>query len=325
MDAMASRGIGLVHSVAGVGFPGDMDVTLESVFAKGLRNKVSYRIFFQTMDVAKVQKRKLPRIGGCFITALDGCYGSEDAALLKPYTNNKENSGVLYYTDEVVRGFAVEANRAGLQIEMHAIGDRAFVQAVDAIEYALKDTPRSDHRHTIIHACLPTKDGLETCAKLGIAIAVQPAFLDWDQEPLEYIESIMGKRAYEISPLKTMHKLGIVMSGGSDAPCTSPDPIAGIHAACNHYVDKESLSVQDAINLYTRDAAWITFDDKERGSLEAGKVADLVILDRSPFDVKRTELKTLAVKELILSGKKYRPGQGRLSLIARGLVSGRKI
>jgi hypothetical protein len=159
VDGMAARGIGLLHSVSGVGFPLDMDVTLESLFARGLRNPFQYRLFFQTMEVDKVLKRKLPRIGGCFATALDGCFGSVDAALNSPYADDEANTGVLYYPQEQVRDFARRANRAGLQIEMHAIGDRAFQQAVDAITGALADFPRTDHRHAIIHACLPTAEG----------------------------------------------------------------------------------------------------------------------------------------------------------------------
>jgi hypothetical protein len=323
VDAMAAKGIGMIHSVSGVGFPGDLDVTLESLFARGLRNALPYRIFFQTMDAAKVLKRKLPRIGGCFATALDGCYGSEDAALLEPYANDPRNRGLLYYDDETVEAFAKRANRAGLQIEMHAIGDRAFEQAVGALTAALADFPRADHRHTIIHACLPTKSGLETCARLGIGIALQPAFLHWEQEPLEYLERIMGDRERRISPLRTMRDLGIRMSGGSDAPCTEPDPIRGIWAAANHYVEEESLKPQEALDLYTRDAAWTSFDEKERGSLERGKLADMVILDRNILAIPKAEIKDARVLELLLEGNPYKPGQGRASLLARGLVSRR--
>ena len=330
IDALAGFGVGLVHSVTGVGFPADMDVTLESLFAKGLRNPLQYRVFFQTMDVRKAAKRGLPRIGGCFACALDGCYGSADAAMLKPYAAAaglppEASKGVLYYSDEKVRAFAREANRAGLQIEMHAIGDAAFVQAVGALEAALADFPREDHRHTIIHACLPTMEGLETCARLGIQIALQPAFLQWEQEPLGYIEAIMGKRAYEISPLRTMTDMGIVLSGGSDAPCTVPDPIDGIWAACNHYVPGQSLTIQESLNLYTRNAARIAFDEKERGSLEAGKVADMVILNANPLALKPEALRSLKVEKLLLSGKPYIAGQGSASVVARGIASGRKI
>jgi hypothetical protein len=277
------------------------------------------------MDVGKVLKRKLPRIGGCFATALDGCFGSVDAALKEPYTDDAANSGVLYYTDDRVRAFAREANRAGLQIEMHAIGDRAFDQAVDAITRALADFPRTDHRHTIIHAFLPTAKGLEACAKAGIALAVQPANLHWEQEPLSYLETIMGERACKLSPLGSMRRMGILMAGGSDAPCTVPDPIQSIWAACNHYVESESLSIQEAINLHTRNAAWIGFDEKERGSLEPGKIADMVVLDRNPLAVDKRDLRGIKVEKLLLAGEPYRSGQGRISMLLRGIVGRRKI
>lgn len=325
VDAMAAKGIGMIHSVGGVGFPADLDVGLESLFARGLRNELPYRLFFQTMDVSKVLKRGLPRIGGCFATALDGCYGSEDAALLEPYANDPGNRGILYYDDETVRAFARRANRAGLQIEMHAIGDRAFDQAVGALASALADFPREDHRHTIIHACLPTGPGLEACARLGIGIALQPAFLRWDQEPQGYLERILGERAGRISPLRTMRDLGIRMSGGSDAPCTEPDPLFGIWAAANHYAAGESLSPQAALDLFTRGAAWTGFDEKERGSLEAGKLADMVILDRNILAIPPKEIKDARVLRLLLGGKPYEPGQGRASLVARGLLSRRRI
>ena len=122
-SALTAAGIGLVHAVEGVGYPRDMDVDMLRMLEGGLPQ--TFRIFFQTMDVAKVQKRRMKRIGGCFELALDGCFGSEDAALLAPYANNPDNRGVLNYTQEQVNAFAIAANRAGLQITMHAIGDAA--------------------------------------------------------------------------------------------------------------------------------------------------------------------------------------------------------
>jgi predicted amidohydrolase YtcJ len=328
IDRLAGYGVGLVHSVTGIGFPADMDVTLESLFARGLRNPLAYRVFFQTMDVGKVLKRKLPRIGGCFATALDGCYGSADAALLRPYEAAASlppgtEKGVLYFSDEKVGAFCKEANRKGLQIEMHAIGDAAFAQAVTAIEAALADFPREDHRHTIIHACLPTQAGLETCARLGIHLSIQPGFLQWDLEPLEYLESILGKRAYEMLPLRTMADMGIVLSGGSDAPCTVPNPVDAIWAACNHYVPGQSLSIQEALDMYTRNAARGSFDEKDRGSLEVGKLADMIVLNRNPLAMKPAELRSLKVERLLLSGKLYSAGQGKAGLLLKALANGR--
>ncbi len=325
VDKMALNGIGLMHTASGVGFPFDLDVTLESLLGRGLDSGFQTRLFLQTMDLDKVRRRKLPRVGGCFATALDGCFGSRDAALRRPYKDDPRNSGVLYYRDDEVVNFAKRANRAGLQIEMHAIGDAAFDQAVMALEAALGDCPRADHRNGIIHACLPTEEGLEKCAALGIQIPLQPAFLNWDLEPLEYLRGILGERAGELSPLRKMTEMGIMLSGSSDAPCTPPDPIAGIHAACNHYVPGQSLTIAQALKMFTYNAAWTTFDEKERGSLEAGKAADMVVLNRNPLTMKPDELLKLKVERLLLKGQPYKSGQGILSLLARGFLAGGKI
>jgi predicted amidohydrolase YtcJ len=319
VDRLAERGIGLIHTSEGVGFPGDLDVDMVRFVARGQRNAYPMRVFFQTMNVAKVLKRKLPRIGGCFATALDGCFGSEDAALLEPYTNNALNKGVLYYTDEQVTRFTQAANRAGLQIAMHAIGDAAFLQALNALEAALQDFPRDDHRHIIIHACLPTAEGLERVARLGIGLAVQPVFLDWPQEPLAYSRHILGSRTDAILPLRRMLDLGIRLSGGSDAPCTWPDPIAGIYQACNHYIPEQSVTIAEALRMFTYEAARMSFDEKRRGSLELGKIADMVLVNQNPLDLQPQQLLSLRVERLIMAGKTYKSGQGLGSLLRHGL------
>ena len=114
VDAMADKGIGMMHTVSGVGFPLDLDVTMETILGKGLDTGFQTRVFFQTMDVGKVKKRKLPRVGGCFATALDGCFGSEDAALNKPYANNPQNRGILFHRDEEVIEFAKTGQPRGV-------------------------------------------------------------------------------------------------------------------------------------------------------------------------------------------------------------------
>ncbi len=325
VDEMALKGIGLMHTVSGVGFPLDLDVTLETLLGRGLDSGFQTRLFFQTMNVEKVMKRRLSRVGGCFATALDGCFGSRDAALAQSYSDDPQNKGVLFYSDEEVVKFTKRANREGLQIEMHAIGDAAFDQAVMALEAALKDHPRADHRHGIIHASLPSEEGLKKCAALGIHIPLQPAFLACDLEPLDFLRGILGGRADKLSPLRKMTDMGITLSGGSDAPCTLPDPIAGIHAACNHYVPGQSLTIAEALKMFTYNAAWTTFDEGERGSLEAGKTADMVILNRNPLEMKPAELLDLKVEKLLLKGEPYKNGQGLLSVLAKGFLSRRKI
>ena len=328
-DLLAEKGIGMIHATEGIGFPNDLDVTLVSLIARAAtkRSRFQSRLFFQTMDVEKVLKRKLPRIGGCFATALDGCFGACDAALHEPYSHDPENSGILFQEEAAVIEFAKKANRAGLQIEMHAIGDAAVSRAVKAIEAALLDHPRDDHRHTIIHACLIRDEDMKKIADLGIGIALQPAFLISPLEPVSYLEEILGQRIKKGSPIQSLIQAGIHVSGGSDAPVTYPDPIEGIYGACNHpYDPAQSVSIVDALKMFTFEVAWTTFDDADRGSLETGKIADMVILNQDPLVMRPENLRSLKVEKLFLEGKEYRSGMGVPGMLWNGLTGrGEKI
>jgi len=317
-DALAEKGIGFAHTSEGVGFPLDLDVDLMRLAARGL--PLDYTVFFQTLEVKKALRRKLPRIGGCFATALDGCFGSEDAALREPYSNNAGNRGVLFYDQDRVDAFVREANRAGLQVALHAIGDAAVEQAVHAFEAALADFPRTDHRHIVIHADLIPEPLLDRAARLGLCLAVQPAFLDWKQEPMEYLERILGDRADSLIPLKSMLDRGLTVAAGSDAPCTLPDPLAGVHAACNHPNPAERVSVLDALRMHTSRAARLSFDEGKRGTLTEGKLADFVVLDANPLETPAERLRDIGVTNLYLRGKPFeRKIRGPLDLLLGAL------
>ena len=302
-DCIAGTGIGLIHTVEGIGFPMDIDVDIMRLAARGF--PLHFRIYFQTMDVRKVLRRKLSQIGGCFATALDGSFGSEDAALLEPYANNPDNKGMLAYSQRQVSHFVKAANRAGLQVSMHAIGDAAIYQAITAYEEALDDFPRSDHRHVIIHANMISPPLLERAAKIGVHLAVQPSLILWKEEPMEYLTTILGNRAYQLTPLKSMIKNGLIIAGGSDAPCSPPNPIFDIYAACNHPNPDESISILDALRMHTNWAARLSFDEHKRGTLTEGKFADFAVLDRNPLTLRPQELKDMKVIDLYLNGSAY--------------------
>ena len=323
VDKMAAKGIGLVHPAEGVGFPLDLDVDLVRFMAGGLANPFLFRVFFQTMDIQKVLKRKLPRIGGCFATALDGCFGSLDAALIRPYENDPNNSGILFYKDETLLDFVQKAHDKGLQVQLHAIGDKAFDQATNVFEKVLKNNFRKDHRHSIIHASLTTQAGLDVCARYHIGIAAQPSLLHLNLEPLSYLRDILGKRAFEISPFRAMLDMGIRISGGSDAPVTFPDPAFGIYSACNHFNEAQAVSVMEAIRMFTIETAWAGFDDKQRGSLEPGKKADMAVLNVNPLTLKKQDLAGLKVETLYLNGRPYQKGQGLGNLLWKSLFGRR--
>lgn len=227
----------MVDAASGTGFPGDLDVDLIKWMARGQTNGFQMRIFFQTFDTDKVLKRGFPRLGGCFKTALDGSIGSMDAALLQPYEGT-DNCGILYYTDDELYQRFSKANKLGLQIAMHAIGDAAFEQATKTFKKVLDEYPRKDHRHGIIHACMPTEEGLKICKDYNIQILAQPAFLDPSGSLFEPMHKALGKRVLDAEPYRKMLNYGLIISAGSDAPVTMPDPIEWLYKACNNPNEK---------------------------------------------------------------------------------------
>ncbi|MCC8357096.1 MAG: amidohydrolase [Oscillospiraceae bacterium] len=300
--ALADVGIGLVHNVEGVGYTGDLDVDMINILAPGLPQ--AYRIFFQTMDLEAVKKRKFPRVGGCFKLALDGCFGSEDAALTSPYANDPNNVGVLYYSQEEINDFVIRANRMGLQIAMHAIGDRAVEQAVTAYEAAMADYPREDARHVLIHCCMATPEQLDRIARLKLCVAVQSPFIFWKQEPQEYLDRILGpERAGALNPLGQLQRRGVVMGDGSDGPCTMPNPLAAMANAVSHPDAEARMERLDALRMITYNPAYMSFDEHERGSLTEGKIADFVVLSDDPLTA--PDIRTIQIQALYLAGKKY--------------------
>jgi predicted amidohydrolase YtcJ len=238
----------------------------------------------------------------------------------EPYTDAEGGEGILYYSDEKVIEFCKKANREGMQIEIHAIGDAAFQQATHALKVALDDYPRKDHRHTIIHACLPTEEGIRICADYGIALAIQSCFIAWPNEPHEYLEALLGDRAAKLNPFKIYADKGIVQALGSDGPCTEPEPLMWIQKACNN--GDQSLSVQQALKMATYNTYWMSFDEKERGSLETGKIADMVILSGNPYETDVTKLGTIKVEQLLLKGKPYcKISQNPIGQVLKGMAT----
>ncbi|MFW5780623.1 MAG: amidohydrolase [Bacillota bacterium] len=321
IDTLISKGIGLVDAASGTGFPGDLDVDLIKWIARGQQNGFQMRIFFQTFDVTKVKKRGFTRLGGCFKAALDGSIGSGDAALNEPY-NNKEDKGILFYSDEEVYENFKAAHLDNLQISVHAIGDAAFDQATRTLKRVLDENPKKDHRHGIIHASLPTEEGLKICRDYDIQIFAQFSFIDVSGALFDPMYKALGDRVYAAEPYRKMVDYGIKVSAGSDAPVTMPDPILWLYNACNNPNEKNRLTIKEALKICTYNGYFATFDEKQRGSLEKGKWADMVMLSQNPYSVKVNNLNTLKVLKTYLKGKAYAPeNNNTLKTLIKGILS----
>ena len=316
-EQLARRGIGLINSTSGVGFVRDYDFDMEKSVARGLDNGMQMRVSYQTNDLGKLSKKELTRV---VYRNLDGSFLNRDALLYEPYEAESQ-SGISYASDEEVFKFCREANRAGYQIALHAAGDQAFDQAVNALAAALEDFPRYDHRHMIIQAALPTANGLELCARYNIMLCIQPRLATFPTNTPQYLYETLGHdRAMHINPLRTCLDAGVRVCFHSDGPVSEPDPVQWLYDACNNRNGAENISVFEALRMATYYGACSCFDEKERGTLEIGKACDLVIMDASPYEVPIYKLDTLKITDTYLNGKPYEKSRtGAMATMLRGM------
>jgi len=261
-------------------------------------------LYYQILDVDKVLELGLPRIGGCIL--LDGDVGPHTAALSEPYADDTECYGTLYYSQEVIDAFVLQAHERGLQVAMHAVGDAAVEQALHAYGAALAAHPRNDHRHRIEHCEVIREDQIRRAQRLGVALAIQPPFNHYWPH-VEYYPTLGEERAWKADPIHTLMRPDLLVAGGSDSTVTPLGPLIGVHAAVNHSNPAERVSVQEALELYTINAARIAFQETDRGSLEVGKLGDFVVLSEDPFQVHSSHIKDIPVEMTVLGGDIVHP------------------
>lgn len=246
-------------------------------------------------EVNEKLKGSRAKVNGIKLFA-DGSLGARTAALREPYHDDLSNSGLLRYSDEQLSKLAEEADSRGLQVIVHAIGDRAIEQAIQALStVAGGGNPR---RHRIEHASLLPKDLRAKVKKHGIRLAVQPSFIVSDA----WAEKRLGpERARDLYPLKSILSEGIVASGGSDAPVESLSPLLGMWAAMAGRASSECLNLDEAMRLYTSNAAVNGFD--EPVSLKEDSLGDLTLLDSDIRKAHPTLLRRVGVAATIVGGE----------------------
>ncbi|KUO74221.1 MAG: hypothetical protein APF77_08655 [Clostridia bacterium BRH_c25] len=259
-------------------------------------------VFYQTTDINKVLAYNLPRFGGDIF--LDGSFRSRNAALYEPYSDSPGNTGTMYFTQEEIEAFVLEAHERDLQIAIHAVGGRAINRLLDAYENALIKNPRNDHRHRIEHFELPTASQIERAKRLGIVLSMQPTYEYFFREPEGMYEVRLGKeRALQTNPFRKILDSGIVVAGGSDSDVMPIDPILGIHAAVNHPNAASRATPFEALKMYTVNAAIGVFEENSKGTIEKNKLADMVVLDNNPLQVRTDSIKDIKVVYTIKNGR----------------------
>jgi predicted amidohydrolase YtcJ len=213
---------------------------------------------------------------------------------------------VLTYSDEEIGDFVLEAHKAGLQIGIHAIGDRAIEQVLRAYENSIRIFPRENHRHRIEHLELPRLDQIKRIADAGISVTVQPMFIPMcaGGSSLGYFRTLLGdERIKMFHPYRMLIDLGILVAGGSDSPVTPYAPLESILWASQHPIEDNRISVEEGFKLFTINAAKIGFEEKEKGSIEPGKLADFVVLSDDPLDFSGGKISKIRVDATIVGGE----------------------
>jgi predicted amidohydrolase YtcJ len=298
IDKAHSVGLTTIHVLEG-GVASD-NKAAEELLAAIPSLPLRFVFFYQTLDVDRALVLGLPRIGGCIL--LDGDVGPHTAALSEPYVDDLECYGTLYYTQKEIDAFVLKAHRAGLQVAMHAVGDAAVEQALNAYEAALNAYPRNDHRHRIEHCEVIREDQIQRAQRLGLALAIQPPFNHYWPHT-EYYPTLGEERAWKADPVRTLMRPDLLVAGGSDSTVTPLGPLIGVHAAVNHTNPTERVSVQEALELYTINAARIAFQETDRGSLEVGKLGDFVVLAEDPFGIDPSRIKDIPIEMTVLGGE----------------------
>lgn len=264
-------------------------------------------LWYQTSYFERVEELNLPRLGGCIM--VDGAPGSYTGALFEPYSDNPKTRGVLYFTDEALNAFVLEAHRREYQLALHATCQRAVEQLLTAYEKALDTYPKADHRLRIEHGYgLPTEDQFERMGERDIILSTQPAFLHYR---MDMYYKRFGSRWRQVHPHRLALDHGVTIAGGSDSFVTPLYPLLGIHCAVNHPVEEQRVGVREALRWFTYNAAYAAFEEHEKGTIESGKLADLTVLGRDILTENALTIKDIPVLMTIVGGCIRYPAIGK--------------
>jgi predicted amidohydrolase YtcJ len=255
------------------------------------------------------------RVGPIGENLTDGGFTGPTAWLLADYKGQPGFRGKGRYTDAELQEIVDKANEYGWQMGLHAIGDAAIVQTVNAYVASLKKMPRQDHRWFLDHfTIMPPDETMKAMADNGIAIAQQPNFL-YNLEGRYQSTLDDWRLAHNNSIATPAKKFGIFTAFSSDN--LPIDPRVGLYAATTRkgmsgtvHGAEEAVTREEAIRMYTANGAHLTWEEKEKGSLEVGKLADMCVIEQDPLKVADSDLLTLNVDATFVGGKQVFAREG---------------
>lgn len=244
----------------------------------------------------------------------DGVIEAHTAALLAPYLDRPAFTGDLNFSPQTLKRLVERLDKEGFQIHIHAIGDRAVRVSLDAHESAQNANGKRDSRHHIAHLEVVHADDVDRFRKLNVCANFQCYWCQRDQYISQYTEPVLGpERSARLYPLASIWKTGAVVAAGSDWPVSSMNPLDAIQVAVTRkpvdeadspaWLPEERIGLADILAAYTINGAYVNRQEKETGSIEEGKLADIIVLDRNLFAIDAAEIHKARVLLTLLGGK----------------------
>lgn len=241
---------------------------------------------------------------------VDGTIGSQTAALFEPYSDDPTKTGLLMMPEEELEAKVLSADRAGFQISLHAIGTRGNNLALNIFEKAARANGVRDSRHRVEHVSLLIPSDIPRFAELGVIASMQPTFCA-DQQ---FTEQRFGlERCRYAFAWRSIMDAGGRVAFGTDSPVEALDPMAGLYVAVTRrerrgdgsrsWFPQEKLTMEEAIRLYTLGSAHASFEEDIKGSIEPGKLADMVVLSQDLFSIPEDRIMQTEVLHTIFDGK----------------------
>jgi predicted amidohydrolase YtcJ len=250
------------------------------------------------------------RIGG-LKGFVDGSLGSHTAAMLQPFSDAPRDSGLLVTSPESLYARTSGADKAGLNVMVHAIGDRAIRIQLDNYERVEREDGPKDRRFRIEHAQHIAPSDMPRFAKLGVIASMQPYH---EMDDGRWAEPIIGhERSKTTYAFKSILESGARLAFGSDWSVAPPTPIEGIYGAVTRetldgkhpggWIPEQKISVEDALRAYTSGAAYASFEEKIKGTLESDKLADFVLIDKDLTAIPPEEIRNAHIMMTVVGGR----------------------
>jgi len=277
----ASLGMTTVHALDGMFVRDDKDVEVLVKIKDDL--PIEFVPYCQSFDLARVMGYGVKQIGGCL--SVDGSMPQYTCCYEDPYPTMPSTRGLLNFSDRQLYEFVTACTKAEMQVAFHAIGTRAIDQIIWIYRQVDMELGIKHLRHRIEHFSVPTDEHIAMAAEMNIVANTQPAIgnmLDGPQGNA-YLQWLPPEKAALSEKFNRFMAGGVMTTGGSDSPVTPMDSLFGIDNAVNAFKEERRVSLDDAFKIYTINAAYATHQEDIKGSLEAGKHADMVILDQDPY------------------------------------------